>query len=126
MPRRSTIRKIAIALLSTSAFGATVVGGSLLWAQITASPAADPSFVGSPVPSVILGYGVVSLVGAVGLWLHWPWVEPVIIVSQGLAAAYLLGFAAFVVVDASLLIVGAIAAGAAICVGWLAITAHRA
>jgi hypothetical protein len=126
MPRRSTIRKIAIALLSTSAFGAIVVGGTLLWAQITASAAADPAFVSSPVPSVILGYGVVSLVGAVGLWLHWPWVVPVVIVSQALAAVYLLGFSAFVVADWSLLIVGAIAAGAALCVGWLAVTARRA
>jgi hypothetical protein len=126
MPRRSTIRMIAIALLSTSAFGSIVVGGTLLWAQITASAAADPSFVGSPVPSVILGYGVVSLVGAVGVWLHWPWVVPVVIVSQGLAAAYLLGFSAFVVADWSLLVVGAIAAGAALCVGWLAVTARRA
>lgn len=126
MPRRSTIRKIAIALLSTSAFGAIVVGGTLLWAQITASAAADPRFVSSPVPSVMLGYGVVSLVGAVGIWLHWPWVVPVVIVSQGLAAAYLLGFSAFVVVDWSLLIVGAIAAASALCVGWLAATARRA
>jgi hypothetical protein len=126
MPRRSTVRKVAIALLSTSAFGATVVGGTLLWAQITASAAVDPTFVNSPVPSVILGYGVVSLVGAVGVWLNWPWVVPVVIVSQGLTAAYLLGFSAFVVADWSLLIVGAIAAGAALCVGWLAVTAHRA
>jgi hypothetical protein len=80
----------------------------------------------SPVPSVILGYGVVSLVGAVGVWLHWPWVVPVVIVSQGLAAVYLLGFSAFVVADWSLLIVGAIAAGAALSVGWLALTARHA
>jgi len=126
VPRRSTIRKIAIALLSTSAFGAIVVGGTLLWAQITASPAADPRFVSSPVPSVMLGYGVVSLVGAVGIWLHWPWVVPVVMVSQGLAAAYLLGFSAFVLTDGSLLIVGAIAAGSALCVAWLAVTARRA
>jgi hypothetical protein len=47
-------------------------------------------------------------------------------VSQGLAAAYLLGFSAFVLTDGSLLIVGAIAAGSALCVAWLAVTARRA
>jgi hypothetical protein len=126
MSRRTTVREVAIALLAISAFGATLVGATLVWAQVTAPDSADPSGAGSPVPAGILGYGLVSLLGAVGVWLDWPWVRPVVVVSQGLIAAGLLAFSMLVVADWSVLIVAAIAGGAALCVGWLAVTSGSA
>jgi uncharacterized membrane protein (DUF2068 family) len=123
---RAVIRTIAIALLAIPAFGATFVGASLVWAQVTQPASADPTFAVSPVPAGILAYGLVSLMGAVGVWLDYGWVKPVVVVSQGLLAVGLLAFSVLVAADWSVLIVAAIAGGAAVCVGWLAVTAGRA
>jgi uncharacterized membrane protein (DUF2068 family) len=102
---KSGYAQVAGILLSACAFGGLSVGGMLL-----ASPAGTTSWV----PVTFFGYGVASLLGAIGVWRVRQWALPVVVVSQGLAAAGLLYANATFAEDWSLLVVAALAGGIAV------------
>ena len=100
---RSGFAQAALALLILCGLGGLSVGGMLL-----ASPAATTSWV----PITFFGYGVASVVGAIGVWRVRSWALPVVVLFQGLAAAGLLYANATFAEDWSLLVVAALAGGA--------------
>ena len=101
---KSGYAQAALILLLVCAFGGLVVGGTLLM-----TPAATTSWV----PITFFGYGLASLAGAIGVWRMQGWALPVVVVFQGLAAAGLLYASATYAEDWSLLVVAALAGGAA-------------
>ena len=122
---RSGFAQGALVLLLVAAFGALSVGIPLVIAQLT-SPA-GPSLGGEVVwiPVIALAWGIASLIGAYGVWRLKPWAAWVVAGVQGLVAVSL--FAAWVggARDWSVLLVGAIAAGAVIFVLLDARRVHR-
>jgi hypothetical protein len=101
---RSGYAQAALILLLVCAFGGLTVGGMLLLI-----PAALTSWV----PITFFAYGLASLAGAIGVWRMQGWALPVVVVFQGLAAAGLLYANATYAEDWSLLVVAALAVGAA-------------
>lgn len=102
---KSGYAQAAMVLLVVCALGGLTVGGTLL-----ASPAATTSWV----PITFFAYGAASLLGAIGVWRLRRWALPVVVVSQGLAAAGLLYAHLTFAQDWSLLVVAALAGGAAV------------
>ena len=92
MPSRSSFESAAIAMPSVSAFGGLVVGASLVYVQWSDSVSAAPIASGSVIPAGMLAYGLVSLVGAVGIWLEWRSAMLVVVVPQAIVALFMLGF----------------------------------
>lgn len=111
MPGRSPFAVVAIVLLMVAAFGGLSVGVPLTM-QLLSGPA-TPDVTGFVL--LLLGYGLVSLVGALAVLLHWRRATLLIGLIEGVVAASLLGLYVGVAADWSLLAVAAIAGGAAIC-----------
>ena len=114
MTRRSRYALAAVVLLAIAAFGGLSVGWPLVYAQLTIPALADEELGASLIPVVALAYGLVSLAGAVGIWRRSRWATPLVVGSQGFVALALLAVYAGNP-DPSLLVVAAIAGGAAIC-----------
>ena len=108
MAPRSSFATGALALLAIAAFGGLSVGVPMVLAQLTSQTGST-----SLVPAVALAYGLVSVAGIVGILLGWRLAAPLIVVSQGIVAVALLVFYAGNQ-EWSLLIVAAIAGGAAL------------
>ena len=102
---KSGYAQAALILLIVCAMGGLSVGGMLL-----PTPAAASSWV----PITFFAYGLASLAGAIGVWRVRRWALPVVVVFQGLAAAGLLYANATFAADWSLLVVAALAGGAAV------------
>ena len=114
MTRRSRYALAAVALLATAAFGGLAVGVPLVYAQLTIPALASEELGVSAIPIIALAYGLLSLTGALGIWRHRRWATPLVVVSQGIVALVLLAVYAGNP-DWSLLVVAAIAGGAALC-----------
>lgn len=114
LAQRSNLTLAAIALLATGAFGGLSVGVPLVYAQLTIRELAGEELGVSLIPAIALVYGLMSLVGAVGLWRARGWATGFVVVSQGVVALALLAVYAGNP-DWSILIVAAIAGGAALC-----------
>jgi hypothetical protein len=105
----------AIVLLIVAAFGGPSVGIPLAVAQVAslAGPSAGSSF--GPVPTVALGYGLVSLAGALAVLVRWPNRTRLVVLPQGFVTVGLLGVYVAVIAEPSLLAVAAISGGATLC-----------
>ena len=111
MPGRTPFALVATVLLVVAAFGGLSVGVPLTLQLLSRPNALDlAAFV-----ALLLGYGLVSLVGAVAVLLRWGRTTMLVAVAEGMVAAALLAFYAGVAADASLLVVAAISGGAALC-----------
>jgi hypothetical protein len=104
----------AVGLLIVATFGGLSVGLPLLSAELTGSTTA-PVLQASFVPVTFTVYGVVSLAGAVGLLAGWARATIVVVVTQGVVVLGLLWVYVALAADWSLLIVAAVAGGAAAC-----------
>jgi hypothetical protein len=100
---RSGVAQAALGLLLVNAFGSLVVGLTLLAGRV-----------GSWLTWVSLAWGVASLVGAYGVWRIRPWAPFVIVPAQGAVAVGLLAVFVAYARDWSVLLVAALAAGAAL------------
>jgi hypothetical protein len=102
---------VTIVLLLVSAFGGLSVGIPLVVTEVTGplTPRASDLLV----PFGVATYGLLSLVGALALLAGWRRSLPLVLVPQGLVALGLLWIDLTVVADPSLLVVAAIAGGAA-------------
>jgi hypothetical protein len=109
MAPRSSFATAALALLAIAAFGGLSVGIPTVFAQLTSQSGSA-----SVVPAVALAYGLVSAAGFLGILRGWRLVVPLVVVSQGFVAVALLAAYAGTP-DWSLLVLAAIAAGAAVC-----------
>lgn len=89
-------------------------GVPLVIAQLTARPAIAPEALRSVIPGIALAYGLASLGAFMGECGNRHWALPVILASEGTAAVGLLGAYATGARDWSVLLVAAIADGAAL------------
>ena len=109
MAPRSGFAIGALALLAVAAFGGLSVGVPMVLAQLTSQAGST-----SLVPAAALAYGVLSAAGIVGILLGWRLAAPLIVISQGIVAVGLLVVYAGTP-EWSVLVVAAIAGGAALC-----------
>jgi hypothetical protein len=121
VPGRTPFAVVATVLLLVAAFGGLSVGVPLTLQLLSGPVALDlGGFV-----ALLLGYGLVSLVGAIAVLLRWRRTTVGVAIAEGVVAVALLAFHAGVAADPSLLAVAAISGGAALCAivdvrGWRA------
>jgi hypothetical protein len=111
MARRRPFLLAAVLLLLVSAFGGLSVGVPILFNQLVGTGSAGLDAQELLVPAGFLGYGLLSLVGAIAILSGWSSATRLVVVPQGLVAVGLLWVDVAIVADVSLLLVAGIAAG---------------